>query len=554
MQATHLLVSLSLFTVIASAQVIGLQRPQPAPPTGPPQLPGSVAGKVTNALTGEPVKRATVNLRGPTGYVTVSDASGNFIFDNVQPADYYFASADSEGYVNQGGRQPAAIKVAPQQEVKDIALQLTPLSVISGKVLNDDGEPLQGANVQTLSYQYQNGVRRLIGTGSGSTDDRGQYRIFDLMPGHYFVVATMRALTPAVAGAPEHIHSTVPEEGYARSYHPGAAEISQASQIDVKPGAEMNGVDFKLRKVAVYHIRGTIVDAQTRQPVRANIQLQECENGAFNGFGMQTGAAVQPNGNFDMKSIVAGSYCLIVRQGGQRGLFARQTITVKNEDINGVVLSVSAGIEVQGSITIDGTPPANLPRVFVRLESVDGMMGSQNPEMKPDSTFTIANVFPGPYNVVVQGVSQQMYVKSLQYGNQDVSNGKIQVGEAGSALGVTLGTDPGQVSGTVQASSGGPAARFTGIVAAAGGNEDRRDLQRIFGGQDGSFRAAGLAPGDYKVFIFEGDNFQDLQNTDLRHLLEDKAASVTVHAGGNETVQVRAISVDAVTEAKGRLQ
>jgi hypothetical protein len=554
MKLTHLLMSMFLFSMGAAGQFV---RPQ-APPanSGPPQPPGSIAGKVTNAVTGQPVKRATVNLGGgSTGYVTVTDDSGNFLFDSIQPGKDYYITADAEGYAGQFDFGPpgmSAITVGPQQEVKDIALHLSPLSVISGKVLDDEGEPLPGAFVQTISYQYQNGVKRLIANNSATTDDRGQYRIFDLQPGRYYLGASVRH-GPVGPPPSAHVHSTVPEEGFATAYHPGAGSVTQATSMEVKPGADLNGVDFRLHKVPTFHIRGVMIDGQTRQPVRGNVQVEECENGASMGFAMQSSAAAQPNGSFDARGVIPGSYCLSLRENGQRGVAARQNVNVKNEDVNGVVLAASSGFEVQGSAVIDGTPPANQQRLFVRLEAEDGSSVNQNQSMNADLTFKISDVFPGVYQVYVQVASGQMYVKSLRYGNQEVPSGKIQAVE-GSALTITLGTDPGGVSGVVEASAGGSGTQFAVLVAPAGENAARRDLQRVVMNQNGKFQAVGLAPGEYKVFALETRNMNELENTDLRKLLADKAASVTVHAGGQETIQVRAISAEAIAEAKSRLQ
>src|SRR6185503_1762361 len=67
-------------------------------------------------------------------------------------------------------------------------------SVIAGHVSDEDGDPMPGANVRVMRYQYLQGDRRLTPAGNAQTDDKGQYRVWGLMPGDYYVSAVARSV------------------------------------------------------------------------------------------------------------------------------------------------------------------------------------------------------------------------------------------------------------------------------------------------------------------------------------------------------------------------
>src|SRR5205085_10328036 len=81
---------------------------------------------------------------------------------------------------------------ADGQQLKGIDFVLPRGSVISGTLLDEDGDAMPGVNVRVLRYQMQQGNRQLVPSGSGQTDDRGQYRVWGLMPGDYYVDAVAR--------------------------------------------------------------------------------------------------------------------------------------------------------------------------------------------------------------------------------------------------------------------------------------------------------------------------------------------------------------------------
>jgi len=525
------------------------------------QQPATVSGKVVNSVTGEAVKKAVVSLRnaiGQTSLATVSDQLGKFHFDNVTP-DRYTATAQAAGYSENMRNTGKPVVVAAQQEVEDVEVRIPPLTAISGKVLDEDGQPMAEVNVMAMRYVYTGaGGKRLQQTGSAQTDDRGEYRIFDIQPERYYLAAmSYRRLAESrdriMFAQSENFHSTVPEEGYAPVFYPGVADISQAPLQEVKPGVEWTGADFKLRKLPTYHIRGTVTGATGARGGRSMVRAQWCgQDESELPFAM--GANQQSDARFDISGIVPGTYCLTVAQPGGGGIAAKKTVTVKAGDIDGIEFTVPPSFTVSGTVTIDGTPPSPMPQINIGLNNIEARGSRQGSMVKSDGAFQIDYLYPGAYSIALPQ-SPYLYAKSILYGSQDVSNGVIPSLQPGVALNTTLGTDPGGFGGAVQPGSLETGAPVLIVAIPEDAYAARQDMQRLVPtSAGGNFAVPALPSGNYKVFAIETSDFSDAQNRDLLKLLEGSATSVTVSPNAQEKVSVTAISASVVEQARGKLK
>ena len=524
---------------------------------------GSIEGKVVNSFTGEGVKKAVVNLHiNPANaqfpnqgqdYSAVTDATGKFHIDNVQPGQF-MAMAQAQGFNNIVSFNPTKMAhLDAGQQLTGVEIKLAPLSAISGKVLDENGEPVEGVNVNAMRYFYGSGQRTLQQVGSATTDDRGQYRIFDIQPGRLYLIASRQQPNGAAANPSGSVHSTIPEEVYATSIYPGVAEIAQASPHELKPGEEWSGADFKLRKAPLFHVRGRVDSSNLPAGQRATVWAEPCAGGeATSTMGiMQRGGVNKPDGTFDL-SVPPGAWCLLVREQSRGGGIAlRRPIEVKDSGVDGLTLTPPASFSVKGNLSVDGTAPDKMPRLGIGLRSADGN-GQQSATAGSDQTFEIQNVFPGKYFVNFPG--SQLYVKSALYAGQDVSNGIIPDLEPGGSLSIVLGTDSGEVDGQVQLGSLQSGSPVIVVILPDEAHAERRDLYRINSSTaEGRFSLGGLAPGDYKLIALEGMDYEDAQNHDLLRLLESHATAVTVHGNGHDQATVMPVPASEIQKAKEKL-
>src|SRR6188768_3325414 len=123
--------------------------------------------------------------------------------------------------------------------------------VISGRIVDEYGEPVADALVSSMRQTWSNGRRRMTPTGrTGQTNDLGQFRMYGLPPGEYYVSATLRntdiVMDPmTILGGPTSGASgSTPSAGYAATYYPGTTVAGNAQRITVAIGQEAQNTDF----------------------------------------------------------------------------------------------------------------------------------------------------------------------------------------------------------------------------------------------------------------------------------------------------------------------
>ncbi len=547
---------------------------------------GSVEGRVINSATGQGVKKAVVTVtsialpsgtqsqgqfaastgastgifmsgpyammgpNGPQNYNAVTDATGKFHIDNV-PAGMVTAMAVAEGYNIMRNMPGKPVQLDAGQQLTGIEIKLAPLGVITGKVVDEDGEPIAGVNVTAMRYWYGMGQAQLQQNSSATTDDRGQYRMFDIQPGRIYLSASSNG-NAAMRNSAPNIHSDIPEEAYARVFYPGAGDIDQATPHNLNPGEDWSGADFKLHKLPLYHVRGRVDASALPAGQRATVQAEPCSmTGRLVPFFMP--GTNRPDGTFDLM-LTSGQWCLVVRAPGRgaNGVALKRPLEVKDSNIEGLTLAAPAAFTLRGSISVDGTPPQHMPRLGIALRTAD-FSGQQAGTAKDDLTFEIDNIFPGEHYLTLPQAAG-LYVKSVLYSGQDVSSGIIPDVEPGGALSITLGTDPGELDVQVQSGSVSSGTPVLISIMPDDTHINRQDLYRTGGGTvEGKFSIGGLAPGDYKVLAFEGFDYEDANNHELLELLESRAAAVTIHANGHDQITVTPVPAAEIEKAKEKL-
>ena len=237
---------------------------------------GQVAGQVVSLTTRQPLRSATLRLRTPfpssnsapnprdAAYTTRTDASGKFLFQDVDPGSYWL-TADRPGYVQQNygasapDRTGTVLKVEAGQSLKDLVVTLIPQGTIAGKVTDDDGEPVTGAEATASVVQYTDGARRLFPAGFVQVDANGGFLIGSLPPGRYYV-SVKQTGSIQIGGTAETARSA-PRDTYVRTYDPTASEPSGAAAIGVAAGAAVGGIEIRMQKSRIYHVRGRVDSA-----------------------------------------------------------------------------------------------------------------------------------------------------------------------------------------------------------------------------------------------------------------------------------------------------
>jgi hypothetical protein len=534
---------MKLGSVLLAVAVAAAQNP----PKG-----GSIEGTVVDSTTRAPVAKAKVSFVPERGRsrLAVTDETGKFHVANVEPGSYSVEYVEAPGFRYESRQR---FPVAESLDLTGIVIGLLPLGAISGKVLNEDGDPVEGAQVAIMEYRYSNGVRTL-GTADGAvTDDRGLYRVFHLRPGRYFVNAWLPPgqIHNGVLQSdwmPPGTHRATPESGYMPVFYPSASDMAQASAVQLAPGGDLSGIDFRLRPVPVFHIRGKLTGAVTADK-ETSVLAGPCPapDGAA-----EYGAKVEADGRFDIAGVSAGVYCLALAQAGfNRTLYIDERVTVTDKNIDGFTARGLSTFSVSGALRIEG-PPVELEDVGIMFLPI-ASPGSNPIVARVDALkFTLEGGIPGKYQIRVNRLPASVYVKSIRYGERDVSDGVVTLTPAGDALTIVLGSDPGRLSISVQLEGGAGADNTAVTVESADGRAGVAGLHVVLTDRAGRARVEGLPPGDYTVYAWDVQDIRTVESADFRREFSSRAANTTVGAGATATVQLKAIPAADIRKVGSR--
>ena len=247
----------------------GVSSAQPPSPSASEH--GVIAGVVLDGTGGSPISGANVTLSTegdqPSDALAVTDSKGRFAFSNVPPGRYIlFAGCEGYSFGLYGAatrnHPPATITLGPGEKRNDFVVRLEALGTISGVVTDQDGDPLAGASVMLWTPSFEHGKSTFANRASTNTNDVGEYRFFYLDPGQYIVMSNGRGrmvlrVRPEVSSLPVG-SQTGPEPQYGAQFYPGADHISRAALLTVKPGKEIEHVDFKMSSKPSAKLRGAV--------------------------------------------------------------------------------------------------------------------------------------------------------------------------------------------------------------------------------------------------------------------------------------------------------
>ncbi|HXE75041.1 MAG TPA: carboxypeptidase-like regulatory domain-containing protein [Candidatus Xenobia bacterium] len=557
---------LAAFLFAASLQA---QQPQPPPPEK-----CVVEGQVVKAGTGQPLKKARVVLRKEESQETPqtvgTDADGKFQFKNVEPGRYR-VYAVRNGYVRQeyGQRGPTrpgtVLTLAPGQQLRDIVFKLQPAAVIAGRVYDEDGEAVMGARVQALQFRYFQGRRQLFPARTATTNDRGEYRLIGLAPGRYFVSVTYTPTSLLMAGLGFEFPGgqAAVDEGYAPVYYPNTTDASRATPFEVKAGNEIAGIDVLLLPTRTARIRGRIFNAVTGKPGRESMLMiwprEEASRGFFT---MSTQNRVDdPQGNFELKGVAPGSYTLVaIWWDSGKSYAARLPLDVGGNDIDGVQLTIQPGVQVAGSIRVEGAEPAaaaaesteasfekqtklDWTEVYVGLATEDwSPFGGGSARAREDGSFVIENVSDDSYRVTVSRLPPDYYLKSARMeGNDLLEEGLTIAGPPRSTLELVVSPNGARLEGVVLRDS----KPFSGATVTLVPDEKHRKRRELFKtastDQYGRFTLRGIAPGEYKLYAWEEIEPGAYEDSEYLKPYEKRGMDVRLDESSKTTVELTLI-------------
>jgi len=333
------------------------------------------------------------------------------------------------------------------------------------------------------------------------------------------------------------------------TYYPDAIDPANAIPLEIAPGSEVRGIEIRMRREAVFSIRGMVIDSTTGKPaaVQVDARLKDSPQ-----IGLGAGASPRSDGTFDIRNLLPGVYVVTAGSGTTADpKTAREDVTITDSDVAGVKLTLTSGATMAGTVKIEGDGPPVHPMIV--LIGVNGTENASNTQTKDDGTFEFHSIAPGKYAAIVDTLPDGVYMKSVRFGAQDVTRIALDLtsGVSGT-LDILLSRGAAEVLGTVKNNEG---AAVSGALVTLWPKGLRPEA--VWGrpaqsatDQNGDFRIAGLVPGEYYATAWEEVEPGLTYDDDFLKRFESQATAVTLEEGAHQTVQPKLIfREDAAAEA-----
>jgi protocatechuate 3,4-dioxygenase beta subunit len=504
------------------------------------------------------LKNATVQLvSGEDQEHTIAartTADGHFELRNV-PAGRYHLKVSRDGYVEQefGQKKPtdpgAMFALKPGQKMSDLMFKLGPAGVITGHIFNADGEPMPNVTLNAIRQVYREGKREFQSSASDRTNDLGEYRIFGLAPGRYYVSAENQNWNRLVGD--REFNSVARDAGvkaYAKTYFPAALDPGGASTVTVKEGEEIPAVDILMEEVVAYRIRGKVTDllSKTREGQDVQVAVLRRDSGAEWSEAGST-SVEKADGTFEIPAIAPGEYSLLAFSFDEgKAHSTQEDLTVGNADLDGVTVTIGPGVNIPGRVAWEGKPSLEKAGLTVEISSPEpAFIWGGTAKVDVSNEFMLRDVPAGEYRLTVAGASENCYVKEVRFRGVLLPDLSFLV-EKGSPgpVEITMSSLGARIEGTVTNEERLPVA---GVWVVAVPDEPKRAQHYLFKSittdQYGHFDLRGVPPGQYKLFSWDDVEQDEWEDADFFRDSEEKGVTMDVKNGDTKPIDLKLIHV-----------
>ena len=531
--------SCGLFLLMAALVPAAQQSSPPGVPTGAaqpgPGQPGAPQNRAAVPTTGKarvrgqvvsdagsPVRGAEVTLSGDLVRQTGTDENGRYEFGDL-PGGRFFLNATKTGFATPvftltSLTQTSSFELADGQ-LLNRSIVLARGGVIRGRLVDEFGEPVTGAEMRVERYVYGPGGRQLaqysLSPASWITNDLGEYRVFGLAPGEYLVSARTRQFGAPVTMGRGGTRDRA--EGLLPTYYPGTSRLADAQSVRVGPAQEIIA-DFAAVPGRLVRISGTVSSSSGRPPAGLNVFLGVQTS---NSSGQINGGSLGADGSFSVGNVPPGDYVLRIRQqgGGSPGSeVASMPISVSTQDLTGLHLTTRPGATIRGRVEWDGSSPRPTAPMRISTRSAEwssGPLGGEttitylDPEsgtVRDNDTFELGGIVG---NVLFNANAPSWLLKSVTVDGKDITNTGIDAASLeGDARVLIVMTDQvTNLSGTAQNARRQPVNDYVVVLLpqqqTLTGMGATRFTRLLRPDQSGTFRVRGLPPGDYVAAAVE---------------------------------------------------
>lgn len=490
-------------------------------------------GRVLDALDGRPLPSVSIQVRAGQGggqnRVERSGADGTYRIVDIEPGEYNVTFAKA-GYEARG-RQTEKVSITAENERVTHDLRLRPSAAIAGRVLDPWGDPAAGVSIQLRQWRSAGGVRQLQPLHAARTDDLGEFRIYDLRPGRYFLLAIP---APAAAGSSDAFYEMAPQ------YFPGVESAAAAGAITLDWGTVFEQAEIELEAAPDTVLVGSAALPEGGPCQNCQVMLEATSSG------FQAGVRPNEAGEFRIFGLLPGDYRALIRRRG-RGVGYAEVVQPRNRPAQ-FALQLSGGATVHGSLVLENPPedslepeeddlPSRLGRGRyrgrgVQITRIPPLSGERyDSQSDGENEFTLMGVPPGEYLVAPFEMPQGGYAAEVLADGSSLPDWRLRVdpGRTDIELTVRVAFDGGRIAGTVENDGDAPVEDQTVVLLPAdyGGPQGFERYARL-NSEDGSFEFDGVPPGEYALGAVRREMRLDWASVDQRAQFYNRGRAVRV--------------------------
>jgi 5-hydroxyisourate hydrolase-like protein (transthyretin family) len=470
---------------------------------------GSVSGIVTDAGTKKPIAGVRVSLCDRRGAEKVSLCSptltgtdGRFVFARVSKGKYYLRG-EALGYLEDvavldgSGEIEIAIQAGEQRTAR---LSLLPEASISGRLLDEKGQPMAGIEVAAISQASLVQVRRQLPwegrvrpPGDTSTDKNGEFRISSLTPGGYLLRADFSVYKA---------DDSLLRKGYLPAYYPDASTIKEAQVVCLAPGTQQR-VTFAVRPRTLHEVSGKLVVPPTFSRRFEPLMGLSDESGKY--LAHREDTYDRASNSFKLSLIPPGSYELGIASGIYRDdVKTSKKFTVTDANVSGLEMQMQASFNLSAEVQLPDAFHTKAPySLQLRLAPEEvGPIEEFGIPVSRDGSVTFTDLLPGHYTLYLF-TEDPVYLKSARFKEQDViANGLSLDGSPTAKLQITIERATGKIDGKVYGAGHLPLPGADVKLITRQANVPRV-VKSVMSNANGEFHLTGIAPGRYELFALD---------------------------------------------------
>ena len=542
------------------------QQKHPLPRQAAPEF--HINGTVVDSRTGQPLAHTRVAIAPVTqrdDFTTViTGDDGRFAFPHLA-AGKYTLTAQRRGYLTQSFNQhdqfASSIVVGPEMDSSNLVFRLPGESIISGMITDDQGDPVQNAQVSLFQDSMSNGIRSTRQRIIAATDDEGFYHFAHLPAGRYFIAVSAEPwyAQPDLAVQPSHgavadgvtagmsysgppagivgAKAPAPEPpspldvAYPLTFYPGATDAASATAINLEEGQKASA-DIVLHAERAVHIRVPVNSAETDQQFYAVLEAKTFDGATMN---VRTRSVQVAPGVLEITGSVPGHYVMQINnwKDGQQQVMEQEGDVSDSGEID--TSRATANVPVTAMIQMD--PPGKSleqTQLLLRNRKTNAFLSAQ-PNDKGEVEFK-AGVRPGIYEVAVQG-TQDLFIKSLSATGAKLAGRTLEIRSSAVKLSVVTGQGRGEIKG-VALRDGKPFAGAMVVLVPSDPGNNQFLFRRDQSDSDGSFTLPAVVPGTYTLLAIADGWNMEWANPEVIEKYMPQGEPITMETRGKHSVKV----------------